>query len=151
MNVEGTISMIELAKKMLQLKVFLHVSTAYAHCHLETIEEQFYTKGLPLPNDLIKLVHSEDYDISQDLSSIGKHPNTYTFTKALAEKYLIENCAQIPIIIVRPSIVVAAWKEPFPGWVDNYNGPTGRYQCIHSCTRNDFYSMNCTPCKIFIF
>lgn len=27
--------------------------------------------------------------------------------------------------IVRPSIVTAALREPFPGWIDNLNGPTG--------------------------
>ena len=25
------------------------------------------------------------------------------------------------------SIVGASWLEPFPGWLDNYNGPTGLY------------------------
>lgn len=29
------------------------------------------------------------------------------------------------MVIVRPSIVTAAMKEPMPGWVDNMNGPTG--------------------------
>ena len=32
----------------------------------------------------------------------------------------------IPLAIVRPSIVTAAAKEPQPGWIDNLNGPTGR-------------------------
>ena len=32
MNVEGTRSIIELAKKMQKLKALIHVSTAYAHC-----------------------------------------------------------------------------------------------------------------------
>ena len=31
----------------------------------------------------------------------------------------------LPIVIIRPSIVVAAWKEPLPGWLENLNGPTG--------------------------
>ncbi|KAI2806857.1 hypothetical protein BLOT_008816 [Blomia tropicalis] len=30
-----------------------------------------------------------------------------------------------PAAIIRPSIITAAWKEPFPGWIDNYNGTTG--------------------------
>ena len=25
---------------------------------------------------------------------------------------------------MRPSIVGATWREPFPGWIDNFNGPT---------------------------
>lgn len=32
---------------------------------------------------------------------------------------------ELPIVIVRPSIVSPSWKEPTPGWVDNFNGPTG--------------------------
>ena len=31
---------------------------------------------------------------------------------------------------VRPSIVGASWKEPFPGWIDNFNGPTGIFAAI---------------------
>ena len=42
MNLHGTVSMIELAKKMSKLEVFVHVSTAYAHCYMKTIEEKFY-------------------------------------------------------------------------------------------------------------
>jgi fatty acyl-CoA reductase len=38
-----------------------------------------------------------------------------------------EECAGLPVCIVRPSIVVSTWKEPVPGWVDNLNGPTGLF------------------------
>ncbi len=31
----------------------------------------------------------------------------------------------IPLVILRPSIVVSAAKEPIPGWTDNINGPAG--------------------------
>ena len=56
---------------------------------------------------------------------MGQCPNTYTFTKAIAEKLLEEEHGEIPTAIVRPSIVTAALKEPLPGWIDNINGPTG--------------------------
>ena len=56
---------------------------------------------------------------------IGSHPNTYAFTKALAEQWLFQSATDLPLAIVRPSIVIAAWKDPFPGWIDNFNGPTG--------------------------
>ena len=52
-------------------------------------------------------------------------PNTYAYTKGLTEYMLQEECGSIPLAIVRPSIVTAAFKEPIPGWVDNLNGPTG--------------------------
>ena len=57
---------------------------------------------------------------------LGSHPNTYTFTKALAEQWLFNTAKDLPLAIVRPSIVVAAWKDPLPGWIDNLNGPTGK-------------------------
>ena len=45
---------------------------------------------------------------------IGDKPNTYTYTKQLAEYLLIKEAGDMPIAIVRPSIVGAAWKEPVP-------------------------------------
>jgi fatty acyl-CoA reductase len=55
---------------------------------------------------------------------IKSRPNTYTFTKAIAESLVLKECKNIPCAIVRPSIVGASWREPFPGWIDNFNGPT---------------------------
>ena len=60
----------------------------------------------------------------------GDHPNTYTFTKALAEQAVKENASDLPLSIFRPSIVVAAAKEPMPGWIDNLNGPTGNTMAL---------------------
>jgi fatty acyl-CoA reductase len=45
---------------------------------------------------------------------IGNKPNTYTFTKHLAEHLLIMEGSSLPLAIVRPSIVGASWMEPFP-------------------------------------
>lgn len=45
---------------------------------------------------------------------IGDKPNTYTYTKQLAEDLLIKEGAGLPLAIVRPSIVGASWKEPLP-------------------------------------
>lgn len=56
---------------------------------------------------------------------IGKHPNTYTLTKGLAEQIVMNKGSDLPIAIVRPSIVCAAYQEPFPGWIDNVCGITG--------------------------
>ena len=49
---------------------------------------------------------------------IGSKPNTYTFTKALAENILESEGAGLPISIIRPSIVAAAWRDPVPGGQD---------------------------------
>ena len=59
---------------------------------------------------------------------IGERPNTYTFTKAITEQLVKEEREDLPLSIVRPSIVAGAVKDPMPGWVDNLNGPTGIYK-----------------------
>ena len=61
---------------------------------------------------------------------VGKCPNTYAYTKAIAESLIIQECKDIPTCIVRPSIVGASWREPFPGWIDNFNGPTALFAAI---------------------
>jgi len=54
-------------------------------------------------------------------------PNTYAFTKALAEALVNEAVEKqnLPAMILRPSIVVPTFIDPVPGWTDNLNGPSG--------------------------
>uniref|UniRef100_A0A672ZYI9 Fatty acyl-CoA reductase n=1 Tax=Sphaeramia orbicularis TaxID=375764 RepID=A0A672ZYI9_9TELE len=126
LNVLATQKMLALARRMKQLEIFIHVSTAYANCNRELIEEVIY----PPPVDYRKLIDTLDW-MDDDLVSaltpklIGERPNTYTYTKALAEYLVQQEAGDLNVAIVRPSIVGASWKEPFPGWIDNFNGPSG--------------------------
>lgn len=45
---------------------------------------------------------------------IGERPNTYTYTKALAECVVQQESDKLSVAIIRPSIVGASWQEPFP-------------------------------------
>ena len=49
---------------------------------------------------------------------IGNYPNTYSYTKSLTEKALAKKRGNLNIVIIRPTIVAGALKEPFPGWTD---------------------------------
>lgn len=48
-------------------------------------------------------------------------PNTYTFTKSLAESMIASQGEGLPIAIVRPSIVETSTKDPFKGWNEGVN------------------------------
>lgn len=52
-------------------------------------------------------------------------PNSYIFTKYLAEQFILKYHDDLPIAIARPAIVAPAIAEPCPGWIDNLNGPAG--------------------------
>lgn len=126
MNVRGTERLLELCQRMVRLEALIHVSTAYCNCDREMVAEIVYPTPLE-PNQLIQCMQWMDDDLVQQITPrlIGNRPNTYTLTKAVAEQLLVDQCGSLPVAIVRPSIVTAAWREPVPGWVDNLNGPTG--------------------------
>ena len=47
-------------------------------------------------------------------------PDVYTYSKALGETALVELHGDIPISIVRPSIIESAWSQPSPGWIRGF-------------------------------
>ena len=44
--------------------------------------------------------------------------DTYVFTKAMGEQFLTAERGELPLIIIRPSIVEGALRDPFPGWIE---------------------------------
>ncbi len=47
-------------------------------------------------------------------------PDAYAFTKALGERMLTQQYQDIPISIVRPSIIESAISQPYPGWIRGF-------------------------------
>jgi alcohol-forming fatty acyl-CoA reductase len=47
-------------------------------------------------------------------------PDAYTYTKALGERALLESRGDVPVSIVRPSIIESALAEPRPGWIRGF-------------------------------
>jgi HAD superfamily hydrolase (TIGR01490 family) len=52
-------------------------------------------------------------------SSLG-WPDAYAYTKALGEGALMEMKGDVPVSIVRPSIIESALVEPRPGWIRGF-------------------------------
>ena len=48
-------------------------------------------------------------------------PNTYTFTKSLAESLIARYGGGLPVAVVRPAIVETSVEKPFPGWNEGIN------------------------------
>lgn len=137
-NVVSTQRLLAFAKTMPNITSFVHVSTAYAHCDRLHIEEKVYPPSVN-PQALIDAVSSiQDETIISSITQplIGKRPNTYTFTKSLAEDMVRTERENVPVAIVRPSIICGMHDGPVPGWVDNLNGPGGLYIAVgHNIVR----------------
>ncbi|KAH8408809.1 hypothetical protein KR009_000564, partial [Drosophila setifemur] len=126
MNTRGTHELIKLALEWRKLKVFAHVSTTYSNPSFIEVEEKVYP-ALADWRTTIKLAETYDEDTLNiyNLKYGNFQPNTYTFTKGLAEQVVNDYRDKLPIFIFRPSIVVSTIEEPVPGWTDNFNGPIG--------------------------
>lgn len=118
--------MLDLCHKLPKLASFVHISTAYAYCHLPETREQLYPMRIK-PDEFMALVNSLDANSLNCVtrSLLEDRPNNYVFTKALAEHYIAENHGNIRVAILRPSIITPTCREPKPGWIDSINGPAG--------------------------
>ncbi|XP_045829436.1 fatty acyl-CoA reductase 3-like [Trifolium pratense] len=141
LNTFGIKYIINFAKKCSQLKVLVHVSTAYVCGEGEgLILEKPHQLGHSLNgvNGLdidveVKVVRDKLSELQQlgateeEIKMVMKNlgltraklygwPNTYVFTKAMGEMLLGQLKENLSVVIVRPAIVTSTFKEPFPGW-----------------------------------
>ncbi|KOB68580.1 Uncharacterized protein OBRU01_18191, partial [Operophtera brumata] len=104
-----------MGKQMIEklFRSFVHVSTAYS-CAIPSlikkeVYERFYKSPIP-PETLISM--AEDMDVD---SLIQDWPNTYTFTKAVAEELFSEYTSELTNFTFP---VISSYREPSPGWLD---------------------------------
>ncbi len=43
--------------------------------------------------------------------------DVYTFTKSLAERMVVAERGETPLVILRPAIIESSHREPYPGWI----------------------------------
>ncbi|XP_017855525.1 PREDICTED: putative fatty acyl-CoA reductase CG5065 [Drosophila arizonae] len=125
-NTRTTRLMLQLAKQMKRLETFVHISTAYSNCVIKRIGECYYPEHLTCSvGTILALRERLSDELIDGMAPVlsGKFPNTYTYTKALAEQLVQTEAAGLPICIVRPGIIIGSYKEPVSGWVDNLYGP----------------------------
>ncbi len=119
-NATASLNVLELARGCQRLSSMAAVSTAYVSPHPGDgvpIEEALAALPAPAP-DLYAAIRSGRVR-ERELLARASHPNTYTLTKSLGEHLLLEARGGIPLSIVRPSIITATWRRPFPGWIDS--------------------------------
>ncbi|KAK6944000.1 Fatty acyl-coenzyme A reductase, NAD-binding domain [Dillenia turbinata] len=68
---------------------------------------------------------SEDNEQTQAMKEMGIKraklygwQNTYEFTKAMGEMIINSEREDVPLVILRPSIIQSTFQDPFPGWIE---------------------------------
>jgi len=125
-NVIGTRELMLLCQDCTKIKAVVHVSTAYSHCHRSEVNEEFYDPPLTC-DQVAKLIECLDENTMAAITPtlLGGWPNTYTYTKAIAEDTVRTFAGNLPVAVFRPSIILCTKSEPVPGWIDNHYGATG--------------------------
>ncbi|XP_068632586.1 putative fatty acyl-CoA reductase CG5065 [Battus philenor] len=128
-NFEGTRRILNLCSRMKSLERLVYVSTAYAHTNRDIIEEVIYPPPASY-EDVYAEIKKYGDNMKQVMENIINRPNTYAFTKSLTENYVAKNHPNVPVIVIRPSVVTATKNEPFEGWIDNWFGATGMLTAV---------------------
>ena len=107
--------MLELGKECRKLEVLVHVSTAYVNCIQHGfVEEKIHSVSDDITSLVERIMSMPDKEINERLGKIlGNYPNTYTFTKSLAERRFQQLRGHLPAVIYRPSIITGSYSEPF--------------------------------------
>ncbi|XP_043697197.1 fatty acyl-CoA reductase 3-like [Telopea speciosissima] len=142
-NAMGAKYVLSFAKRCVKLQMLLHVSTAYVAGEQAGLimEKPFRmgetlngTPGLDIEEEL-KLVEEKMKELRAlgapksaetfAMKELGINrarfygwPNTYVFTKSLGEMLIGQSRGNLPLVIIRPTIITSTYREPFPGWVE---------------------------------
>nr|XP_010313342.1 fatty acyl-CoA reductase 1-like isoform X2 [Solanum lycopersicum] len=142
-NVLGALNVLKFAKRCENVKIIVHVSTAYVCGEGEgVIPEKSFTLGETLNknskldidvereviDEKLKVLEAQSLttkevtiamrDLGIQRANLHGWPNTYSFTKAMGEMLLGHYKEELKLVIIRPTIITSTYKEPFPGWIE---------------------------------
>ncbi|KAG2328021.1 hypothetical protein Bca52824_010749 [Brassica carinata] len=142
-NTFGPLNVLNFAKKCVKGQLLLHVSTAYV-CGEKSgiLPEKTFKMGetlnangqlvieteMELMKQKLKELHQQECseeEIAQSMKDLGMSraklhgwPNTYVFTKSMGEMLLGNHRENLPLVIIRPTMITSTFSEPFPGWIE---------------------------------
>lgn len=89
MNLTGTKYVMNMCKEMKNLDAVIHLSTAFCNSDQQIMHEDVY-EWKEKPVEIMKCAEWMTEEAMQEMSKkvLGPHPNTYTYTKRLAEVFV---------------------------------------------------------------
>uniref|UniRef100_A0A0D9W3S9 Fatty acyl-CoA reductase n=1 Tax=Leersia perrieri TaxID=77586 RepID=A0A0D9W3S9_9ORYZ len=130
-NTAGIMHLCKFAKQCDNLRMLLHVSTAYvAGEQAGLLLEKPFQFGEALRKsyhldieaelqlvDRMKSIHRIKFSGDNKAKHFG-WPNTYVLTKAMGEMLLEHLGRDLPVVIIRPSMITSTLHDPMPGWIE---------------------------------
>jgi fatty acyl-CoA reductase len=120
-NITTSMNLLAATAACAALERIVYVSTAYVSPHHDGPIPEALVALPKRAEELLAALQSGKQPDAEVLATTG-HPNTYTLTKTIAEHMMVERRGEVPLTIVRPSIISAARHHPMPGWIDSNTG-----------------------------
>ncbi|XP_031504990.1 fatty acyl-CoA reductase 3-like [Nymphaea colorata] len=144
-NALGADRVMAFAHRCHKLQMFLHVSTAYV-CGSKSgamLEKPIRMGETPngqnnldieaelrLVKKELKELQARGVEKTEETAAMKElglkrarsfgWPNSYAFTKAMGEMLIGESKRDMPLVIIRPTIIEATLADPFPGWIEGF-------------------------------
>ena len=123
LNVLASLKMLDLAVEMQNLQSFVYVGTAFSNFYTGILDDETHEPQID-PELVLKMMQEQDEETFDKVTApviMDPHPNTYIFSKNIAEylirKEAIKRC--LPLVIAKPGIITAPVSEPIPGFSDS--------------------------------
>lgn len=81
-------------------------------------EDELRDEGVAVESEFRNAVKSSMKEMGLSKARAHGWQDTYVFTKAMGEMLVSRERGDMPVAIMRPSIVESAWKEPVRGWIE---------------------------------
>ncbi|XP_054811952.1 fatty acyl-CoA reductase 2, chloroplastic-like [Prosopis cineraria] len=141
-NTKGPFRLLNFAKKCKNLRLFLHISTAYVgdgerqgiilekplyigQGRARAITEHDINFEINLASEIVNAVKQNQAtqmmkELGIERANMYGWADTYSFTKAMGEMLINSFRDDIPMVILRPSVIESSYTQPFPGWIQGY-------------------------------
>ncbi|XP_006361195.1 fatty acyl-CoA reductase 2-like [Solanum tuberosum] len=97
-------------EKITSVSPFINFPSLYADNEIDLVSK---LKNNVNNNGLEQLMK----DLGVERAKLHGWQDAYSFTKAIGEMMINSMREEIPILILRPSIITSSYKEPFSGWI----------------------------------
>lgn len=136
-NLTGTMHTIELAKKVKNLAAYVYYSTAFCNSNNRGLILEKVYKSKFDPYDMMRWAEDDnawlDFNKDKCKATIMDHPNTYTFTKNLAENLLMAEMKNMPVAVVRPSVGKCEFLTPIINQFPSFNRRVKKKSLVCRC------------------
>lgn len=156
-NFLSVVTLFEFSRNQSKLKKLVHVSTCYIHPYSEHSDDIKLEKIRDIDNVFEEQIERfYDYETIVNLIPKGEFTmedvgstfsNSYTFTKCLAENYIERNkhLLNIPVSIIRPSIITASVQYPYYSWSETKSALSAYFLGFHYGVVSEMHLKNDVP------